>query len=169
MSNSQHQALHKFRTLCASLMRTNENVCATNTTVTMSRSRSWPLTPTKYKNENKRYTFRTYHYIAHIAPALETSIKNPIKAFYSTRCVMIRAATVTTSRPAPLALLQDNTMHTLHVRAQVVDPVEPSRTEVTLVLQKIWVVNDTVPSHSVSCRKVFVADVTGKPYFFFLS
>lgn len=84
--------------------------------------------------KNKRYTFRTHHYTAHIAHSLKTSIKNPSKAFHSTRCVMIRAAPVTTSRTAPLALLQDNTMHTLHVRAQVVDPVEPSRTEVTLVL-----------------------------------
>lgn len=63
---------------------------------------------------------------------------------------MVGAATVTISRPSPLALLQDDTMHTLHVRAKVVDPVEPSGTIFTLVLQKIGVVNDAVPAHRVS-------------------
>lgn len=87
----------------------------------------------------------------------------------STWCLVVRAAAVTTPGPSPLTLLQDNTVHTLHMRSQVVNPIEPSRTEFTLVFQKVWVVDCTVAPHGVGRRKVLVADVTGKPHLFFLT
>lgn len=119
------------------------------------------------ETKNTKLKLRTHPYVADIALPLKLNIKVAVdQAFHSTWGVMVGAATVTISRPSPLALLQDDTMHTLHVRAKVVDPVEPSGTIFTLVLQKIGVVNDAVPAHRVSRWKVFVADVTGKSHVF---
>lgn len=64
----------------------------------------------------------------------------------------------------PLALLQHNAVHPLHVGAEVVDPVEPPGAEFALVLQEVGVVYGTVASHGVRCRKVLVADVAGKTH-----
>lgn len=82
----------------------------------------------------------------------------------STRHLAVGAAGMAVPGPPPLSLLQHDTVHPLHVGAEVVDPVEPPGTEFALVLQEVGIVDGSVAPHGVRRREVLVADVAGKTH-----